>query len=117
MVVHKTSTLTGEQASAARMLPTAASALLDLMHQNAEDYLRGHENQLKAEGRTAASSAYRGEPSAVIARVAEEIDADMIVLGTHGKAGMDAFWSGSITPKIARQTRIPLLLIRAVSNT
>jgi hypothetical protein len=34
-----------------------------------------------------------------------------------GISGTDAFWSGSITPKIARQTRIPLLLIRAVSNT
>jgi nucleotide-binding universal stress UspA family protein len=60
---------------------------------------------------------YRGEPAAVIAQTAEQIGADVIVLGTHGKAGMDAFWSGSVTPKVARQTHIPLLLIRAVNES
>jgi nucleotide-binding universal stress UspA family protein len=115
--VHKTSTLTGEMASTARMLPSAAAAMLNLKQQGAEDYLRAHETRLKHEGRHASITTARGEPSAVIARTAKTFGADVIVLGTHGKAGLEAFWAGSITPKLARQTRTPILLICARGTT
>ncbi len=112
MVIHKTSTLTGEQAAAARMLPHASAALLNMTHEHADEYLNGQAGPLQAEGIAVTAGAYRGEPATVIAQIADDMKADLIVLGTHGKAGLDAFWSGSITPKIARQTRTPLLLIR-----
>jgi nucleotide-binding universal stress UspA family protein len=38
------------------------------------------------------------------------------VLGTHGKTAMDAFWSGSVTPKIATKTHLPLLLVPVHDN-
>ena len=44
------------------------------------------------------------------ARVARA-DCHLIVLGTHGKTGMDAFWAGSVAHRICGQSRIPLLLI------
>ena len=67
---------------------------------------------LQNAGLSVTAQVQRGEPAQIIARTAEEIKADLIVLGTHGKAGMDAFWEGSITPKIARQTPVPMLLVR-----
>ena len=36
---------------------------------------------------------------------------DLIILGTHGKSGMDAFWSGSVTNKVCSECKIPLLLV------
>jgi nucleotide-binding universal stress UspA family protein len=47
----------------------------------------------------------------MIVTAAVESGVDVIVLGTHGKTGTDAFWSGSITPKIASRCSIPLLLV------
>jgi len=40
----------------------------------------------------------------------------MIVLGTHGKAGMDAFWAGSVGPKISGRSKLPLLLVPVVEH-
>jgi len=48
---------------------------------------------------------------ATITDVTKRLPAGLIVLGTHGKTGSDAFWSGSATPKIASRSQIPLLLV------
>jgi hypothetical protein len=37
--------------------------------------------------------------------------ADLIVMGTHGRAGTSAFWAGSIAPRVCSRTRLPLLLV------
>jgi nucleotide-binding universal stress UspA family protein len=42
---------------------------------------------------------------------AQKAGVDLIVLGTHGKAGMDAFWAGSIGPKVSSRSHLPLLLV------
>jgi nucleotide-binding universal stress UspA family protein len=47
----------------------------------------------------------------VIAEFGLQIKAGMIVLGTHGKVGSDAFWAGSVAPKLPAQTKIPLLFV------
>jgi len=34
-----------------------------------------------------------------------------VVMGTHGRAGVDAFWSGSVAPQVVARTNVPLLLL------
>ena len=53
----------------------------------------------------------RGSPTEVILETAARVSADIIVLGTHGRVGMDAFWTGSIAPRVARRADFPLLLV------
>ena len=116
MVVPTPDTLTGSQAATGRLLPGTTSAMLELSQQGAVDYLRAKIDGLKQQGLTAAAEVARGDATSAIVATAERIGADMIVLGTHGKAGMDAFWSGSITPKIANRTRLPLLLVPVIEQ-
>ena len=111
MVIHKPGTLGGERAAVRQMLPGTVSALLEMEEQQGREYLRhclvdllGQDLQVEAEVK-------RGEPVAAITQAAESMPADLIVLGTHGKTGSDAFWSGSATPKIASRSHIPLLLV------
>ncbi len=111
MVVPTPDALTGQQAATGRLLPGATSAILELSQQGAVEYLRAKIAQLQVEGLRVSAEVARGEPVAAIVATAERIGADLVVLGTHGKAGTDAFWSGSITPKIAGRTRRPLLLV------
>jgi len=40
----------------------------------------------------------------------------LIVLATHGRTTMDAFWSGSVTPKVLRQSLAPVLLVRVTGE-
>jgi nucleotide-binding universal stress UspA family protein len=53
----------------------------------------------------------RGEPAAVIADVAESANVSLLVLGTHGRTGTNAFWRDSTGAKVVAQTRRPLLLV------
>jgi nucleotide-binding universal stress UspA family protein len=53
----------------------------------------------------------RGAPADVIVKTAARVQADLIVLSTHGRGQMEAFWSGSVTPKVASRTHLPLLLV------
>jgi len=53
----------------------------------------------------------RGEISEEVVDSAISSNCDLVVLGTHGKAGLSAFWAGSVAPKIVSKTRLPILLI------
>ncbi len=111
MVVQKYNTLSGEEAATAKILPGATHILLDLAELDAKEYLHRHVAALLSMGITARADVRRGDPVTTIVVTAKETEADLIVLGTHGKTGMDAFWSGSATPNVTRRSVIPLLLV------
>jgi nucleotide-binding universal stress UspA family protein len=111
MVIHELSTLPGEQAASAVLMPSTASALLDLDYEEGELYLAELMGKLIDDQIPVTGEVDRGDPTKEIVRSAKDFKADMIVLGTHGKTTMDAFWSGSVTPKIATQIHLPLLLV------
>ncbi len=46
-----------------------------------------------------------------ILTVANENNADMIVIGTHSRRGLDRLLNGNISEKILKETTIPLLVI------
>lgn len=50
-------------------------------------------------------------PSVVVAE-AERWSADLIVLGTHGRHGIDRLLLGSVAEGVVRTTPVPVLLIR-----
>ena len=111
LVVPTLSTLSGSRAAAGRFLPVATTQVLELSQQEAEDYLHRHTSQLQAQGVLAKAEIGRGEEVAKIIDEARKTGAELIVMGTHGKAGIDAFWSGSIAPKVSSRSRLPLLLV------
>ncbi|HSN68926.1 MAG TPA: universal stress protein [Thermoanaerobaculia bacterium] len=51
-------------------------------------------------------------PVDAILDTATELDADLIVMGTHGRSGFNRLMLGSVTEKVLRQTRRPLLTTR-----
>ncbi|MES2875597.1 MAG: universal stress protein [Bacteroidota bacterium] len=46
-----------------------------------------------------------------ILAVAQEYHADLIILGTHGRTGLDHFISGSVSESVARKAKCPVLII------
>ena len=110
-VIPTLGTLSGEQAAVSNMLPTTATAYLDIAGEIALEHFQDHLNLFKKAKIPAAAEIARGDPAPVIAKTAEKIGADLILFGTHGRAGLDAFWNRSVAASVARRTRIPLLLI------
>jgi nucleotide-binding universal stress UspA family protein len=113
-VIPTLETLSGERAAAGRLLPGATSAMLDMTEECTVEYLEEKAAALRAQGIQARTTIRRGDPVQQI--LADSLDEDLIVLGTHGKAGINAFWAGSVAPKIVSQTRLPVLLVPAASH-
>ncbi len=111
LVVPTRDTLSPERAASARLMPGAVTALLDLKTLEAREYLRGKTKNLENEGLPVSSKIGRGDPAEVIVQMAEQGGMSLIVFGTHRKAGTNAFWSGSIAPKVSNRSRVPVLLI------
>ena len=116
-VVPTTGTLSGQEAATGRLLPSTMRAVLDIAQQDAAEYLARQMTALQATGLTVKAAIRRGDPPTAIVEAADAAHADMIVLGTHGKAGMDAFWAGSISPKISGRSTLPLLLVPVAGHT
>lgn len=54
----------------------------------------------------------RGVPHAEIVRRAQDEGADMIVLGTHGRTGLEHLLLGSVAERVVRTSPIPVLTVR-----
>jgi nucleotide-binding universal stress UspA family protein len=52
-----------------------------------------------------------GNPAKEITREAERWSADLLTLGTHGRSGFERLFLGSVTEKVLRSTRVPVLTI------
>lgn len=53
-----------------------------------------------------------GSPHRGILRYADEHDVDLIVMGTHGRRGLERYLIGSVTERVLRMADIPILTIR-----
>jgi len=53
-----------------------------------------------------------GDPHQIIIDYAEEIDADLIVMGTHGRTGIDRYLLGSVAEKVVRLSDVPVVTVR-----
>ncbi len=111
MVVPTLGTLGGHQAATGRLLPAAMSALLDFNEQEAEVYLENKAKAITGYGIPISYRVLRGDPAPMIVEFANQMQADLIVVGTHGKSGTGAFWAGSVAPKLTTSTTIPLLFV------
>lgn len=54
----------------------------------------------------------RGIPDEEILKVAREKKIDLIVIGTHGRTGIDRFLFGSTAEKVVRKAPCPVLSVR-----
>jgi nucleotide-binding universal stress UspA family protein len=110
-VVPTLSTLSPDQSPASLLLPSATDAMLDISEESSAKYLKNHIRKLEKMGLTVEGYVERGDPVECILKVAAEKDMDLIVLATHGKTGLEAFFAGSVASKIITDSTIPLLLI------
>lgn len=54
----------------------------------------------------------RGTPHRVILEYADEQDVDLIVMGTHGRTGLDRYLIGSVAGRVVRLSDVPVLTVR-----
>jgi nucleotide-binding universal stress UspA family protein len=109
-VIQDMNMLAGLRAEAGRILPMAAEVMMEMNETGGRKYLKEKADWLVKMGIPTSFEIRKGDSAIQIARSADAVQADLIVLGTHGKSGIHAFWSGSVAPKVASATHTPLLL-------
>jgi len=110
-VVPTLGTDSGPHAAAGALLPGTASAYLEMAEEIANEHFDRHVKDLHSSGIEASSQVSRGDPAATITEQAITLHSDLIIFGTHGHAGLGAFWKRSVAATVAAKTQIPLLLI------
>lgn len=110
-VVNTLETLGGKEAATGMLLPSTTRVMLDMAEDHAAGRLSGKAEELEKLGVNVSCLVKRGEPVVKIVEAAKEVRSDLIVFGTHGRCGLEAFWAGSVAPKMPSLTSIPLLFV------
>jgi nucleotide-binding universal stress UspA family protein len=111
LVIPTLATLSGEQAVSGLLLPATTRAVLDFAEQGAADYLEQIAGKSRAAGVRAKAEVLRGDAVPVVLGQAERLHVDLIVMASHGRAGLDAGLVGSVAPRITGRAGCPLLLL------
>ena len=86
---------------------------IEQMKKQAAQYLRKAGKALKDKGAQTKVVVVVGDAADEIIRVADEINADMIAMSTHGRSGISRWAFGSVTDKVLRGGNKPVLVVRA----
>ena len=80
----------------------------------AVDYLSKVGETPRSKGVTVIARVGIGDASEEIIKAAEEVNADLIAMSTHGRSGLSRWAFGSVTDKVLRRGgRVPILTVRA----
>jgi nucleotide-binding universal stress UspA family protein len=117
VVVATLATIGGDRAAAARLIPSATSAALDLESDTARSYLESLRARLGDSPVPTTLEVQRGDASQVVLNSAGRAGETMVALATHGRSGLDALWSASVGSKVVSRASGPLLLVGAKGTT
>jgi len=63
-------------------------------------------------GLTVSGKVVAGYPAEEILAIAEAEGCDMIIMGTHGRKGIDRILFGSVAEKVVKSSKVPVLTVR-----
>ena len=75
--------------------------------------LARHETELRERGHSVESVVREGYAATAIVDEATEIDADLIVIGTHGLSGLKHMLLGSVAERVVQKAPCPVLTVKA----
>jgi nucleotide-binding universal stress UspA family protein len=110
LVVHVVAPLSAAATSAA---PAAhyLPEVMESIRQNAESLLSEKMEKMVPANLRSKSILLEGSPADEIGEYTKEVSADLIVIATHGQSGWRRFMFGSVTEKVMRLSKTPVLII------
>ena len=80
--------------------------------EESQDAVAGAQQKLDTAGLFHTTHIHVGQPAEVIARVAGELQPDLIVMGSHGRTGMAGLVMGSVASRVLHLVQCPILLVK-----
>jgi nucleotide-binding universal stress UspA family protein len=81
-------------------------------HAEARGEMESVAQRLRGEGVPARVQVLEGDPVQVITRVAAKLEAELIVMATHGRGALQRLAHGSVADGVSRHATTPVLLVR-----
>ncbi|MDY7082181.1 MAG: universal stress protein [Halobacteria archaeon] len=99
-------------------LPSDASwqSIMEALEEEGKTATREVQNKAEEANIDVVRNVVDGVPHRRILEYADDNNIDLIVMGTHGKTGLDRLLLGSVTEKVVRSSEIPVLTVRMVDN-
>ena len=93
-----------------------ASQVLDEQRKEAEGLVTRAGQTLREKNFKVMTAIEEGNPKEVIIDSAAEWHADLIVVGSHGRKGLDRFFMGSVSEAVARHAYCSVQIVRVPSR-
>jgi nucleotide-binding universal stress UspA family protein len=110
-VVHLVTAYPDSASFGERIISSAKRVPIDL-REVAEGLLARAGREVESEGVQVVTDARAGEPAQVIVEVAQEQNADVIVVGARGLTGFERFLLGSVSSKLAHHAPCDVMIVR-----
>ncbi len=95
-------------------IDVGSSVIVDELESVATDAVGDASDRLSGMGvETVETAITHGVPYRAILDAIEEADADLVVIGTHGRTGIDRYLLGSVAEKLVRTSPVPVMTVRA----
>lgn len=95
--------------------PVVANRLFDSVQTETRKYLAQQKAVLERDGYGVHLEISRGDTAAAIIQVADDLNADLVAMTTHGRTGIGRMTLGSVADRVVRSAHLPILLVRAAS--
>ena len=89
---------------------------LALSQEEAQTYLGNLVNTLRTQGHTVEFAIRVGMPAQEILEYTKEVTADLIMMTTHARDGINRFLLGSVTSRVVQGGKIPVMVIRPTTS-
>ncbi len=89
-----------------------AGDLVDALQQSGQALVETLRERGEAAGLTVETAVLTGDPPEAIRRYAEDHGVDLVVMGTHGRTGLDRWLLGSVAERVIRTSPAPVLTVR-----
>ena len=91
----------------------AQQAVLDSLEREADEILADAERRATAAGAKLAIHKHWGHPGAEITALAQELGADLTVVGSHGRGRVDRFFLGSVSSYVVDHATSTVMVVRS----
>lgn len=93
-------------------METAWEGIGEMLRSEGQAALEEIETRAEAGNVPVETTLIDGSPSSEVIRYAEKTACDLIVMGTHGRGGIDRLLLGSVAERVVRSSKVPVLTIR-----
>ena len=93
--------------------PDVRSLAVDSLEEAAQRAVDGLLARAEEAGVDATGHVEEGTPHAEILAAIDEYGVDLVVMGTHGRSGIEQFVLGSVAEKVVRAAEVPVLTVHA----